>query len=1470
MSEETNAPAPRPRRRLRRAFFWSAGALVALVALLGLAFGLVQLPAVQARLAAYAESALAGVPGFKLTLTGLAGFWPFSLRAERIALSDEQGVWFEARDLELRFSPQRLFYGQLAFPLIRLSRLEIARAPETGPADAAPAEPEAKKGGGLPFSLAALPRLRLGELAIPELVIGESLINEAMRLSVTLKAVSRSGVARLEAAIDRQDAPGATRLSATLSGPGPELDLHLTIDESHGGLWGEWFSLSPERGFKAELKGRGPLDAWPGRLTAEAVGLWDFAADLTLTVDEPLGAVARGRYRLAEDALPAAALDILGRDIPFTAVGSLAHFTDLTVTDSAFGFGVGPTEVRGTLKLDASLDTDARVLIHAQNPQTLVEGSGLTLSGVATLEGRITGPVDYPTAELEADVERAEIVGIVVRGVHVWASSYLPDLWEEDLPAMHIAGALTASALDLSVPGLPDIPVRASLKLGTAGFERWRLADIDLDSPLATGGGQLDVGLDASVAGAFTARLPDLSLLSPLAGPALTGLRGRAELEARLSGAAGGERQELSVSGRLLDLSGLPGGVEAMAPGPLSVSGRLAFVPAGLELHDLALAAAGFKAAGSGRLGPKARTFAAEARLDLDDTAPAATLAGVALSGPLSLSAKAAGGFGDFGGQLSANSPRLVVDQVALDKFTLTAALSGLPAAAQARFEAGAASSGRSLRASGELAFAPGTLRVKDGRLATEGLDLSADADIDLATGLAGGTLRARSKDLRPLGRTLGLALSGSGEAEAELAPEAGQSVSLRANLSDIEAEGSRIGRLELDARLADVRQAPAGRLSLEAERTVLGPLEVSRLKAGGSGSRGDWELNLESEGTLGEPFTLSAVAGLGVDAAGWRLALSRLDGLYGGRPLALESPARLSSDAGGVALDDFRLRLGDSRLSAEGRTAPGAVDWRAELTELPLEILTPWLGAPVHGAGHGRLALSGTPERPLAEASVRLTGLRIGGTGLSEAPPVNIEGTATVRDGQFSAEASLGGLGESPLAAMLRLPLDLSLRPLNLAVRPHEALAGRLEGTIRLADLSALPAMDNRSLKGLARLDLSAAGSLAEPDLAGTVTVESARFEDFATGLILSHMDLTLKADEDRLELISLSAEDGDKGHVTASGQVELAPDKGFPFSLEARLQKARLLRTGLATTVVDGVAGWKGTARASTVGGQLTLDPTEIEVPKRLPVEVTELNVTEINVAGEPGRVVRIKKPKQFMTAVELALDVKVPARFFVRGRGLEAEFAGAIEARGTAAAPVLRGSLHTVRGRYTFLDRTFTLTEGVITFTGETPPKPFLDVRAEAATADITATLRLTGPPDAFKLALDSVPSLPEDEILARLLFGRSTSTLNPIQALQLASALAELTGQDTGPDILGTVRKALGIDRLDIQGGDGQTGASLTVGKYVREDVYLGLDQNLQSGEQDVTVEVELTPNLSLESRAGTASGAGLGVNWKYDY
>jgi len=90
----------------------------------------------------------------------------------------------------------------------------------------------------------------------------------------------------------------------------------------------------------------------------------------------------------------------------------------------------------------------------------------------------------------------------------------------------------------------------------------------------------------------------------------------------------------------------------------------------------------------------------------------------------------------------------------------------------------------------------------------------------------------------------------------------------------------------------------------------------------------------------------------------------------------------------------------------------------------------------------------------------------------------------------------------------------------------------------------------------------------------------------------------------------------------------------------------------------------------------------------------------------------------------------------------------------------------------------------------------------------------------------------------------------------------------------PDIVGKMRSLLGVDRLSIRGGDdsgkSDSGPTVSAGKYVSEGVYVGVEQELTDAKQDVVVEVDITPNFSVESRAGTRSGAGLGFNWKYDY
>ncbi len=201
--------------------------------------------------------------------------------------------------------------------------------------------------------------------------------------------------------------------------------------------------------------------------------------------------------------------------------------------------------------------------------------------------------------------------------------------------------------------------------------------------------------------------------------------------------------------------------------------------------------------------------------------------------------------------------------------------------------------------------------------------------------------------------------------------------------------------------------------------------------------------------------------------------------------------------------------------------------------------------------------------------------------------------------------------------------------------------------------------------------------------------------------------------------------------------------------------------------------------------------------------------------------------------------------------------------------------------VRGTFQFLSRTFNITNGQIAFDGATPPAPFLNITTEVNAGEIDAQVSITGPADAFKLNLTSQPPLPQDEIMAQILFGQSVTKLNTFQAIQLASSVNQLAG-GYGPDVVGKARKLLGLDRLGFSGGDGDggggdgggndddSGPSVEMGKYVSDKVYVGVEQDLTNAKQDVIVEVDITPEITVESKTGSKSGAGIGINWNYDY
>src|SRR3546814_8235559 len=174
-----------------------------------------------------------------------------------------------------------------------------------------------------------------------------------------------------------------------------------------------------------------------------------------------------------------------------------------------------------------------------------------------------------------------------------------------------------------------------------------------------------------------------------------------------------------------------------------------------------------------------------------------------------------------------------------------------------------------------------------------------------------------------------------------------------------------------------------------------------------------------------------------------------------------------------------------------------------------------------------------------------------------------------------------------------------------------------------------------------------------------------------------------------------------------------------------------------------------------------------------------------------------------------------------------GLESEWSTDLRVGGTSTSPIVTGTAEVIRGTYSFAGTRFELTNGDITFTGSDPIDPRVAITATGDVEDITVTINVSGRSTDPQIAFSSSPALPQDEIMARLLFGGSVTELSALEAVQLAASLNSLRGGGGGLNPLGKLRSATGLSRLRIPGADEATGRgkALSAGFYLGDDIYL---------------------------------------------
>jgi translocation and assembly module TamB len=524
--------------------------------------------------------------------------------------------------------------------------------------------------------------------------------------------------------------------------------------------------------------------------------------------------------------------------------------------------------------------------------------------------------------------------------------------------------------------------------------------------------------------------------------------------------------------------------------------------------------------------------------------------------------------------------------------------------------------------------------------------------------------------------------------------------------------------------------------------------------------------------------------------------------------------------------------------------------------------------------------------------------------------PPLALVASATWRGDRVSAKGRVEGPQSAALGFTAALPLALDRKSLAPHLPPAGAIALHLEGEGELANIVDLLPIGEDRLAGHFAVDVSVGGTVASPSASGSLTLRDGRYESAAAGTVLSGMSFDLVGNRDRLVLQSFKAGDGDVGTLAVTGAVNLAAATGPALDFAGKLEGFRVMRRDEGTVVASGQAQLTGTLEAPRLAGDLRVDRAELRVPEQLPQTAQPISVVTIDSATGQTLSSPTAAPPPPWLALALAVTVELPGKVFVRGRGLDSEWRGRLAVAGTTAAPQLTGRLEVVHGTYDFLGKRGDLTRGTITFLGGRRLDPEIDIEARVTSADIVAIIKISGTASQPKLALSSQPELPQDDILANVLFGTSITQVTPAQGLEIAAAAASLASG--GPDLLDRIRQGLGLDRLSI--GSAQTNGSLpsitapslgttpglpgsasgagvgtsplpvgalsgsstvgattvSAGKYVTSGVYVGVSQGITAGSSTVNVQIDVTRHITIDTTAGEDSGAGVGVTWKLDY
>lgn len=1446
--------------RLRTRYILTVMLLLPLV-LSGLLLAALQVPAVRATLLRQLSELTANQP-LQIQIEGIQGRVPDAMRLERIRFADTKGPWLEINGLSLDWSPLALITGKIEIANLHVERVVLQRLPELPP----PPAPETEETTTSLQWPPQLPDFELQRLSVETIQLAPAVAGKALELSLTGASHSNHRADHSHMRLHLQHKDARSPLLALWIKAKKELnlfDINLQIDDDQA-LLSNLAALPEPHPLSVSLSGSGSLNAWSGKLAMHASELVSLESDILLDLLEKGRVELDGRVQALGQTLPTAVASLLSNGLIFnTQIDGLKGDTisirklQLKTTDLM-------AEINGTIHPEQDL-MKLRLVANALDLENFSTLSGMTLAGSVGIKTIAQGRFDQPELQLSIKGQNMQLADAHIAVLEAQLQA---------LPGDDRTFRLTGSGQirETTHPKLSDSVDIVTWQLDSviAGFEQITLRRLDFSAfetklnawgeyNLARQQGHVEAQLNA----------PDIATLPP---PLSTdSAAGAAQLNIRLDIAEQWHHIDASIDASGAKLRGLPAPIDALAGETLKLETKLQFEPdKRLEVNALKLDGLNFSINGTLLAGLPDGKLDGWLSLNVMDLAPFSTTIGRPVAGNLQSRLTLAGKVEAPRMSLKTAGNQLSIDERKLGEVVMEAELTD---AREQSYEGAAklyaiAPQGK-LEATVDFLVGPIQFALNNIQISGPGLEASGQLVSNRTVIFPSGNLQIKVVDLARLSPWLGRGYAGRLHFAFDApADNLLQQASVTAKANDLRTPFGQLKQLQAKLNATDVVTKPR----LNADVVVEGfsnavGFGITRLDAKAEGPLDGLRISTNLRGRhQHKPVLLDTHATLAFETEGSKVEIPWLQAVYDEISVNLDKPIKVrTAQEGQIELDPFELSIADGLITAEGKLSSSSNQATIK-GKLPLTLLQTFGYHNFNGTTTLAAELTGTPTNPLIEISMQLTAFKPN-TAEQKLPTIGLNVEALLENSMAHLQIGATGVAERPSEIQLKLPLSILLNPFLIELPVHGSIQGSANLALSMERLTQALALQDPVINGMLLAHFDIAGTLSEPSVTGSASLDQGRIISMLTGTFLENCKLDLIAQGRQIKLREFSAEDGKAGRLNLVGDMNLSELNRPVFNLRLDSQRAHLLQLPQADATLSGSIDAKGGLDTLSITGNITVDEADIQIPGATDSSIPELEVTEVNLTG-----VRKAKSKNSKTTSNIGLDIAInaPARLFVRGRGLTSEWGGKLNIKGTATKPSILGDINLRRGRFEFLDRRFKLRKGLIQFSGATPPAPYIDLEAAAELTDMTAIVSVRGLAMRPDLKLSSEPERPQDEILSRVLFNRDIDEITPFQVAGLAAAANQLRGNNKGFNLMASLRKFTTLDTLEVGKDEDSDDVSLTAGKYIHDKTFVQFKPGIGATISKLRVEHELYRRLSADAELEGDGGSSLGLKWKHDY